>query len=415
MVDPDIKKSPEPKHIKSDCPYCANAPINHAHSYFGSILAINIDPFFAGLSRYAPRFLKDIVDFMPFIIFPTLRFFNLAEYSDDIDRAVTFRSRVMWEEARRRGIQMEQMIVFKRPLEIYRAKINDKHIFFESIPVPSWMLNTADLWDDKSTLKRAFDKNNIPVPKHVELASFRSISPNLNSRFNRKVARIFKDFKMPIIVKPRVGSRGRHTTTNISTTPEFYEAIRVAKQITPYFVVEEHLMGEVCRATIVNGKLAGFYLGGSPIVVGDGVKTIEELIKEKNLNKHERVGAVEISDEIVGYISRSGFSLDSVPKAGERVQLTYRTGRLFGGVTREMIDDLHPSFVPILEKAGKVVDMVVTAFDCIIPNPEQDAGSQRWGIIECNSLPFIDLHYYALEGKPRNIAGMIWDLWDIKK
>jgi len=77
-----------------------------------------------------------------------------------------------------------------------------------------------------------------------------------------------------------------------------------------------------------------------------------------------------------------------------------------------MLDDLHPSFIPILKQAAKIVDLSVVGFDCIIPDPTKDANSQRWGIIECNTLPFIDLHYYALEGKPKNIAGMIWDMWN---
>ena len=84
---------------------------------------------------------------------------------------------------------------------------------------------------------------------------------------------------------------------------------------------------------------------------------------------------------------------------------------MFGGYTREFIEGLHPSFVPVLEKAAKVVGLSVMGFDCIIPDPEKDANSQKWGFIECNSLPFIDLHYYALEGKSQNIAGLIWDKW----
>ena len=76
-----------------------------------------------------------------------------------------------------------------------------------------------------------------------------------------------------------------------------------------------------------------------------------------------------------------------------------------------MVNELHPSFIPIFKKAYDVVGLSVVGFDAIIPDPTKPANSQRWGIIECNSLPFIDLHYYALEGKPKNIAGMIWDMW----
>jgi cyanophycin synthetase len=76
-----------------------------------------------------------------------------------------------------------------------------------------------------------------------------------------------------------------------------------------------------------------------------------------------------------------------------------------------MVDEIHPSFIPFFEKAALVTGLSIAGFDSIIPDPTMDAYSQKWGIIECNTLPFIDLHYYALEGKPRNIAGMVWDLW----
>ena len=155
----------------------------------------------------------------------------------------------------------------------------------------------------------------------------------------------------------------------------------------------------------------GFYRGGSPYVIGDGKKTILELIKEKDSHRQDRVEKIDINDEVKDYLSRSGFHLEDILSEGVRLSLTYRTGRLFGGVTREMLDELHPSFVPILTEAAKIVGLPVLGFDCIVKDPTQDALTQRWGIIECNTLPFIDLHYYALEGKPKNIAGAIWDFW----
>jgi len=42
--------------------------------------------------------------------------------------------------------------------------------------------------------------------------------------------------------------------------------------------------------------------------------------------------------------------------------------------------------------------------------PARAGGEQHCGIIECNSLPFIDLHHYPLFGRPNNIAGKLWDL-----
>jgi hypothetical protein len=45
-------------------------------------------------------------------------------------------------------------------------------------------------------------------------------------------------------------------------------------------------------------------------------------------------------------------------------------------------------------------------------NPQDDPNNQKWGIIEANSLPFIDLHYWPLYGEPVNIASYVWDLWE---
>lgn len=400
----------EPKQIKSDCQYCANAPTNHKMSYFGSILSINVDPFFGTMTKFAPKFLKRFVDWLPSLFFPIFNLFHIVKFSSDIEKANTFRSRVIWEEANRRGLQMEQIIMFGRPIEFYRARLKTgKRIYFESIPISTEFLDMVDMWDNKAFLKKIFRKNNIPVPKSIELTLFRAVTPK--SRKSNKLKKIFDDFTKPIIVKPRVGSRGRHTTTNINSFEDFLKALRVAQIMTPYIIVEEHIVGDVCRATLVDGKLLGFYRASVPTVIGDGVSNIQKLIEEKNKNKNERVGEVEINKEILDYIGRSGFTLETIPKVLEKVQLTYRTGRLFGGITKEMLDELHPSFIPILEKVSKIVGLGVAGFDCIVPEPTMDADSQRWGIIECNTLPFIDLHYYALDGKPKNIAGAIWELW----
>ena len=145
--------------------------------------------------------------------------------------------------------------------------------------------------------------------------------------------------------------------------------------------------------------------------MGDGRKTIKELIEEKDAKRHNRVERIRIGEELHSHIFRSGFKIDDILPEEFSLSLSHRIGRLFGGTTKEMLDDLHPSFIPILKQATKIVNLPVVGFDCIIPDPTQNANSQKWGIIECNSLPFIDLHYFALEGKPKNIAGMIWDMW----
>lgn len=392
----------EPSVKKSSCSYCGDAPINHALSFLENLIAVTIEIHAVKFIKYVPGFVKNFVDLIPKFLFETLALFKLVKFSSDINKANTFRSRVIWKEAERREIIMEQVIFMGKSLDYYRTMLDGRNFYFESIPIRPEFLDVNRNWDDKVTLKREFSKKNIPGPAYFKLLFLRP----------RNLEKIFSKLVKPIIVKPRIGSRGRHTITNINTFRQLREGISIARQICPYLIVEEHLKGDVCRATFVDGILAGFYKGHAPTVFGDGKKTIKELIEEKNAKRHSRVLPIRISKELHDHISRSGFTIADILPEGVSLSLSHRIGRLFGGRTKEMLDELHPSFIPTLKEAAKIVGLPVVGFDCIIPDPTKDADSQKWGVIECNSLPFIDLHYYALEGKPRNIAGMIWDMWN---
>ena len=391
----------EPKVQQGACSYCGDAQVNHRLYYIGNLISFTVDSHMAKLTKYAPRFLKDFASFIPIFLFNTLKIFKLAHFSNDIEKTNSFRSRIIWEEAIRRGILVEQVFIGKKPLDWYRAKVNDKTIYFESIPIQPEFLDFKKDWDDKIVLKKELAKHGIPVPKYNKIPMLRF----------KNLEHTFLKLKTPVIVKPQIGSRARHTITNINSLKHFKEGVAIARKISPHLVVEEHLDGYVCRATLVDGVLAGFYRGKSPSIVGDGQRSIRELIEEKDKNRNDRVEPVRIGDELYTYIARQGFNIDDILPLDVSLNLSHRIGRLFGGTTKEMIDELHPSFIPILEKAGEIVGLPVIGFDCIIADPTKDASEQRWGIIECNTLPFIDLHYYALLGKPRNIAGMIWDLW----
>jgi len=403
-----MEKTKEPSVKISTCSYCGNAPINHSFSFWESFVFTSIETWMSQISTYTPSFLEKAIDLVPKILFETTGWLGFTKFSEDIEKANNFRSKIIWEEAKRRSIKMEQVIFFGKPLDQYRAFLSGKKIYFESIPSISEATELGLNWDDKIFLKKELRKSNIPVPDFFKLPLFMFAGHKI---WGKNLAKIFTNLEKPLVIKPRGGSRGRHTATNIKNLDEFHSAIKVAGQISPYLIIEEYLNGDVCRATLVDGKLAGFYRGHAPTILGDGRKTIRELILEKDIHRQERVAPVRMSKEFDDHISRFGYVIDDVLPKGVILSLSHRIGRLFGGKTTEMIDKVHPSFLPIFEKAAKVTKLSVVGFDAIIPDPTKPADSQKWGIIECNSLPFIDLHYYALEGKPRNIAGMIWDMW----
>lgn len=400
----DVVSSSKGKRGK--CAACNDSPVAHLPTYISSSIEAWLSD--NSVSRFAAntlfyRLRSAIADVALAVFIEGALFLRIASVSHDTEKACTYRSQVVWEEARRRGIMMEQVIIFGRPTEIYRARLGTKRIYFQSVPVPDRLVDAQyERLDDKLHFKKFLSDNGFAVSRAYQ-------ARDLDTAHD-----IFESLEKPVVVKPRIGTRARHTTTNIRTREELDDAYRLAKQLCAYVLIEEHFTGAVSRATVVDGVLRGFLQQFPARVTGDGVRSIAQLIDERNASRPERVAAISLDHEHVAYLKRSGYSPESVLPAGETIDLSRRTGRFEGGATREIRDTVHPKLRAYVEHAARLLKTPLVGFDIIVPDPEADPDTQRWGFLEANSLPYIDLHYFPLAGEPSNVASAVWDLWDAR-
>lgn len=390
------------------CSECGNSPTHHVAQF----VIATIDIWAATLSyrlgtiALAQRLftaLGVLSERMDYFNHSLMRTIGLSKSGHVIEKARTYRSQVVWEEADRRGIPMEQIVFLGSFSDVYRARIANRWVYFESLPIPRSYSYDAYRWlDDKYRLNAVLKSAGVPVP-HLESVTSKSQALTAFSRMNGLA-----------VIKPRAGSRGRHTTTNIRDEVALRAAFKSAKKLCQYVCVTRHLSGSICRGTVVNGKLVGFFQADPPRLVGNGVATIRELLDAKNNARHERVQPVELREEHQAYLRRAGYTSESVLRDGEVLDLTHRTGRLFGGETRELLSEVHPKLRAYLERAAQALNVPIVGFDLIVKDPTADPDTEEWGIIEANSLPFIDLHYLPLYGEPSNVAKHLWDLWHEK-
>lgn len=381
------------------CLACGNNQTPHFFTWLGQTLSVITSPLHTRLSQ---GFLSYVA---AAITNPLMKGFIAAyqavgvlKINTDPTKTVNLRGKVLWQEAITRNISMHNYFAFGKVVDLYCATVKGKKIYFNGLPRPLRTVNSSEWWmDDKFLLKQLLRKNNIPVPCG---GSFSRFEPLLKK---------FNELEKPVIIKPRLGSRGRHTTTHIYTEDDLRTAFERAKQLCYWVILEEHLIGSVDRATIIDGKLAGVLAGFPPRITGDGAHTVAELIELKNKNKPQGISDVVVSEEHINFLSRQGLTLQSVLPIDKTIDLLLNIGVSYGGSSAEVTGSTHPEVKKILEDAAKAIGDPLIGFDFIIPDRSKLPHEQKWGIIECNGLPFINLHYFPIEGTPNPVGKLLWE------
>jgi len=423
------------------CVYCGNNPVasHFIHWYFESSNVFFTPLRQILLNNSASKLIKKLSGEFNF----SLRLVRLGEIfgilkeQNDIQLCKVTRAKVLWQEAEKRNIQMSELLLFSKPFDCYiarkkeflisnyqfpinsqifnskleippdfattkslRAGRNQKStIVFSGLPRPQNYNDSALNWmDDKWLFKKKLIDNQFPVPKGGCARNF------------SQAIKIFNSIEKPAIVKPRTGSRGRHSTIFVSSQDDLKKALKIAKELNYWAIIEEQLKGPVFRATLINFELCGVLRGDPPQVMGDGIQTIRELINTKNSQPHPDVKDIMMDEQMERFLSRQELRLLSVAEKGVAVNLSEKIGVNYGGSSSEDYEICHEDNKELFIRAAKVVGDVMVGFDFIIPDIAKSWRGQKCGFIEANSLPFINLHHDPLLGKPRDVAAKVWEM-----
>jgi cyanophycin synthetase len=384
------------------CKDCEPAQEIHWIAYLSVVMSYVSEPFF-GLMEILFKSTAEAISgkfSIPFL--KLMVFLGFAHFSSRPDAKDSLRTKCFWEEAIRRGIKMHEFHM--GPIkDSFIAEYKGKTITFDGLPRPEEMESGSFKWmDNKGIMKIKFLKEDLPVAKG-------------GTAFTKKKAlKIFNSITKPVITKPNLGSRSRHTLIHIDTPEKLIYGFKKAKKLSPLVVIEEELRGYLFRGTLVGGKLVGVVRRDQPEAVGDGMHTLRQLMEEEN-KRPERNGPIFhkiiIDPDAETELKREGITMNNIPKKGRVITFSQKTSRGIGGTTTEVTDMIHPENKKMLEKLGAYMKDPLIGVDFIIEKIEEPwYTEQHCGIIECNSLPFIDLHHYPLFGKPNNVAGKLWDL-----
>jgi cyanophycin synthetase len=219
----------------------------------------------------------------------------------------------------------------------------------------------------------------------------------------------------PLVIKPLKGRQGQNIVTGIQNDEDLLAAFRVVYSEGTQYILERYYAGNDYRFFVVNGELVAASLRLPPIVTGDGFKTIGELIVEENLNSlrgdgHEKaMSKIPLDERTVVHLEKSGYSLQSVLKKGQALEVLGNANLSTGGSAIDVTDEVHPSYRKMAIEAAAAVGLDIAGIDILstditVPFVEGEAA-----ILEVNAAPGIRMHLYPSKGKSRDAGGAIVD------
>lgn len=206
-----------------------------------------------------------------------------------------------------------------------------------------------------------------------------------------------------VVVKPLNRSLSVGLTTDASTLNKVQKAIKKAARYSDEVLIQEQVFGEEVRFAVLNGNVISALLRQTPRVVGDGVSTVSELIREENKSRSK------INYTIVKYplLNRdhihTSVDMTRVPEKEEIVELSRATMISGGCSVYDVLDSVDESYISLVESLVSELDTGFIVVDVFIKNYREQADEKNYWFIEFNTSPVLKLFYSCRDGNMHNI------------
>lgn len=276
-----------------------------------------------------------------------------------------------------------------------RFSNHDKHWFIINTVVPVNNAPSCTIAKRKSLTNRVLKNANINVPAQLEISTEKELN-DFYSIYNNK-----------IVVKPKQAIGGHGVTIlprEDMLSGSFESAYKASKNSDKIRVLaEEFVVGEHYRVLVLDDNVIGVSNRIPPYVIGDGIKTLNELINSFNEERSIRgLSGIPIDNEVENRIDEQGYTLSDVIEFGKKLNIRYNCNLSTGGKAIEASHRLNPYYKCIAIQAVKEIGLKLGGVDMIIENPASAEG--KYWINEINYNPGLRPHYKPDEGDVVEVA-----------
>ncbi len=263
----------------------------------------------------------------------------------------------------------------------------------------------ADITSDKHRTKQILERIGLAVPEGEVVTTLED------------ALELVADLGVPVLLKPLDANDGRGISGRLDTPDAVRAAWVLAVAEHPKVIVERFVTGRDHRIVVVDGRVVAVAERVPAHVVGDGRRSIRELAAEENLNPkrdpHDPASPLvplPLDELTERFLARTGRTLDSVPAAGEEVQLRGTANISTGGTSIDRTDELHPRNAALCEFAAAAVGLDIAGIDVLTDDVGVPFDENCAAIVEINASPGIRMHTDPDVGTPRDVPGAILDM-----
>lgn len=218
---------------------------------------------------------------------------------------------------------------------------------------------------------------------------------------------------LPLVVKPNFTNYGIGIHFIKPHDENGYkEAVESAFHFGEEIIVEEFWQGNEYRFLIIGDRCEAVCQRLPANVIGDGVHSIQFLVKEKNMNPkmfkppwyHLKLGKTEKA-----FLQKQNLESSSIIEKGRRVFLRANSNVSTGGDPVDVTDLIPKDYQTVALNAVKAAQVVICGVDMIIPDLMAPALPKSYTIIELNYNPSLHIHRYVVEGTPHYVEKAVLD------
>ncbi len=218
----------------------------------------------------------------------------------------------------------------------------------------------------------------------------------------------------PLVAKPNTGGKGTLVFVGLTSADQVRQAAEKILAFGTPVLLQSVFKGDDHRLLVVGGRLVAAARRNPASVVGDGVNSVEALVRTENRHPDRGPGFrklmnyITLDDEVGRVLAGQGLRLTSIPMAGQRVFLRRTSNIHTGGTATDFTHTIHPDNRMLAERAARAIGLRVAGVDFLTPDITRSWREVGGGICEVNTTVGLRPHWLA--NRSQNVVAPIVDL-----